>query len=268
MKRFDFLRLLPLYAVCALALVFLVLPLFVIVMTSFTQTEYLAFPPQGLTLHWYARFLSDPSYLQSIWLSVVLAVSSTLTAVALGLPVALVLSRRQSPLNSAIGSLFLSPLVLPTIVIGVAILQFASSLGFARTWLAMYLGHVVLVLPYTVRTALASLSGFQVTLEEAAQDLGASRMETFFLVTLPIIKPGIVAGSLFGLIISWVNVELSIFNSTSSLMPLPVKLFNYVQYAVDPTLAAVSATTIYAAVVIVFVIDRLVGIDRLHTASG
>jgi putative spermidine/putrescine transport system permease protein len=105
-----------------------------------------------------------------------------------------------------------------------------------------------------------------VNLEEAAQDLGASRVQTFFLVTLPIIKPGVIAGALFGLIISWVNVELSIFNSTASLMPLPVKLFNYVQYSIDPMIAAVSAATIYVAVVVVLLIDWVFGIDRINAS--
>lgn len=254
-----------LYGFCLLAVIFLALPLIVIIGVSFSETEYLAFPPQGFTLRWYAQYLQDPSYLKSIWLSANLAIAATACAIVLGLPVALVLTRTRSRANGTIEAIFLSPLVLPTIVSGAALMQLASQAGFARTWFALFAGHTVLVIPYVVRTGLASLNGFQISLEEAAQDLGASRMETFFLVTLPIIKPGIIAGALFGLIISWVNVELSIFNSTSELMPLPVKLFNYVQYAIDPMIAAVSASTIYAAVLIVFVIDRLVGIDRINS---
>src|SRR5207248_9350428 len=93
-------------------------------------------------------------------------------------------------------------------------------------------------------------------------DLGASALEWFFLVTLPLIKAGIVAGSLFAFIISWINVEISIFNTTANLMPIPVKLFNYIQYNVDPMIAAVSATTIYVAVIVVVLIDRTIGIER------
>lgn len=190
---------------------------------------------------------------------------ATATALFLGVPVALVLARSQSRINRIISGLFLSPLVLPTIVIGAALLQFASQIGLARTWFALFIGHTILVIPYIVRTSLASLSGFQINLEQAALDLGANRFSTFFLVTFPIIKSGVIAGALFGLIISWVNVELSIFNSTSSLMPLPVKLFNYIQYAIDPMIAAVSAATIYIAVLIVFLIDWLIGIDKVGT---
>jgi putative spermidine/putrescine transport system permease protein len=255
---------LTLYGFCLIGVIFLVLPLLVIVAVSFTETDYLAFPPQGLTLKWYSQFLHDPSYLHSIALSAFLAAASTATALVLGIPVALVLARSQGKGHGVIAGLFLSPLVLPTIVIGAALLQFASIAGFSRTWFALFAGHTVLVIPYIVRTTLASLTGFQVNLEEAAQDLGASRAQVFFLVTLPIIKPGVIAGALFGLIISWVNVELSVFNSTSTLMPLPVKLFNYVQYAIDPMIAAVSASTIYVAVLIVVLIDWIVGIDRMN----
>jgi putative spermidine/putrescine transport system permease protein len=248
-----------------IAVAYFVLPLAIIVGTSFTKTAFLRFPPDGFTLAWYAKFLGDTSYMQSIGLSATLAASATASAIVLGVPAALVLARGEMPAARLIAALFLSPLILPPIVIGAALLQFASAVGIARTFAALYLGHVVLIIPYVVRTTLASLARFDRSLEEAAQDLGASGPETFFLVTLPLIKPGIVAGALFAFIISWINVEISIFNTTASLMPIPVKLFNYIQYNVDPMIAAVSATTIYVAVVVVVLLDRIVGIERAST---
>jgi putative spermidine/putrescine transport system permease protein len=248
-----------------IAVIYFLLPLVIIVGTSFTTTAFLRFPPEGFTLAWYAKFLNDQSYLQSMGLSALLAASATATAAVLGVPVALVLSRGEVPAAQATGALFLSPLILPPIVIGAALLQFATVVGIARTFWALFFGHVVLIIPYIVRTALAALARFNLSLEEAAQDLGASAPETFFLVTLPLIKPGIIAGALFAFIISWINVEISIFNTTASLMPIPVKLFNYIQYNVDPMIAAVSATTIYIAVIMVILIDRVIGIERAAT---
>lgn len=245
------------------ALVFMALPLVVIISASFTETEYLAFPPHGFTLRWYGAFLGDPSYIHSIVLSASLAVSATIGATVLGVPAALVLSRTWFPGAKAIAALFLSPLILPVIVIGVAILQYATALGFARTFLALLVGHIVIVMPYIVRTTLASLSGFDTAQEEAAQDLGASAGEAFFLVTLPQIKPGLIAGCIFAFIISWINVELSVFNTTANLLPIPVKLFNYIQYNFDPMIAAVSAATIYVSIVIVVVVDWTIGIDKV-----
>lgn len=242
--------------------VYLLLPLSIIVGTSFTTTEFLKFPPEGFTLNWYAKFLGDASYLHSLGLSALLALSATITAVILGVPVALVLSRSDLPGSTFISAIFLSPLILPPIVIGAALLQFATTVGIARTFWALFVGHVVLIIPYIIRTTLTSLARFNLSLEEAALDLGASRFETFRLITLPLIKPGVFAGSLFALIMSWINVEISIFNTTASLMPIPVKLFNYIQYNVDPMIAAVSATTVYVAVIVVILLDRTIGIER------
>lgn len=250
---------------CGLA--FLTIPLAIIVAVSFTDTDYLSFPPQGFTLRWYERFLADTSYLDAIMLSTSLAVGSTLIAILIGVPAALAITRSDLPGMKTVNAIFLAPLILPTIVIGAALLQYASMLGFARSFTALLVGHVVIVAPYILRTVLASLARFDQTLEEASMDLGASGLSTFFLVTLPIIKPGLVAGALFALIISWINVELSIFNTTASLMPIPVKLFNYVQYAIDPMVAAISAATIYVAIVAVILLDIFVGMDRVANPS-
>ncbi|MGX1787129.1 ABC transporter permease [Bosea sp. NPDC055332] len=244
-------------------LAFLTIPLAIIIAVSFTETEYLTFPPQGFTLRWYRQFLADTSYLDSIGLSASIALASTAIALLIGVPTALAITRSKLPGMKLVSTIFLAPLILPTIVIGAALLQYASMLGFARSYAALLAGHVLIVVPYILRTVLASLARFDQTLEEASLDLGASPVSTFFLVTLPIIKPGLVAGGLFALIISWINVELSIFNATASLMPIPVKLFNYVQYAIDPMVAAISAGTIYVAIVAVILLDVFVGIDRV-----
>ena len=249
------------------ALLYLVSPLAVVIAVSVTETRYLKFPPQGFTLKWYGEFLKDPSYLEAFWLSAQLGVVSTVLALLLGVTAALVIARKQFPGRQTISAIFLSPLILPSIVIGVAILQYASLLGFARTFFALVVGHVVLIMPYVMRTTLASLAGINVTIEEAAQDLGATSQQTFFLITLPQIKPGVIAGALFAFIISWINVEVSVFNSTAAQMTLPVKIFNYVQFNVDPILAAVSSITIFVAVIAVVLLDLVVGVEKFTTGA-
>ena len=238
-------------AVSWLVIVYLALPLIVVVAISFTTTEYLKFPPSGFTLRWYWQVFIDPTFIEAFILSGELAAAATAIALVLGISAAVVLARKDFRGRRALSTAFLSPLVLPTIVLGAAILQYASTFGFARSFAALLVGHVVLVTPYVIRTALASLSGMDLSLEEAAQDLGATPAQTFFLVTLPQIKPGILAGALFAFINSWINVEVSIFNSTAQLVTIPVKLFNYIQFNIDPRLAAVSAATIYFAIVVV-----------------
>jgi putative spermidine/putrescine transport system permease protein len=248
-------------------LVYLVLPLIVIISVSFSETSYIVFPPRGFTLKWYEQFLQDSSYIEAFQVSIELAVLSTLIAVLLATPAALIMARKVFSGRALISMLFLSPLVLPNIVIGIAILQYANSLGFARTFWALLVGHVVIVMPYVLRTTLASLVGMDETIEEAAQDLGASSLETFFLVTLPQIKPGIIAGALFAFIISWINIEVTIFNSTGTLTTLPVKILYYVENIGDPTVAAVSAVTVYFAVIVVIVVDMTIGLQKV-TNSG
>lgn len=245
-----------------IVIIYLALPLIVVIAISFTATEYLRFPPQGFTFRWYWKVVSDPTFVEAFVLSGQLAAAATAMALLLGIPAALVFARNRFPGSRALSAAFLSPLVLPTIVLGAAVLQYASALGFARSFWALFVGHVVLITPYVIRTSLASLSGMETAMEEAAQDLGANATETFFLVTLPQIKPGVIAGALFAFINSWINVEVSIFNSTAQLVTLPVKLFNYIQFNIDPTLAAVSATTIYAAILVVVAIDLAVGIEK------
>lgn len=246
---------------------FLVVPLVVVIGVSVTETEFLKFPPEGFTLKWYTALLGDRSYLDSFWLSAELAIASTAAALLLGVPAALVIARKRFPGAQAINAMFLSPLVLPNIVIGVAVLQYASQMGFARGFFALLIGHIVIVVPYVMRTSLASLAGLETSYEEAAQDLGATAIATFFLVTLPQIKPGVIAGSLFAFIISWINVEVSIFNSTPLQVTLPVKIFNYVQFTVDPLIAAVSAVTIYVAILAVVLLDAVIGVEKAATGT-
>lgn len=247
-------------------LIYLQLPLLAIISVSFSDTAYIEFPPRGFTIKWYTQFLQDPSYVQAFQVSIKLAVLSTVIAVILAIPAALIIARKTFAGRTLVSTLFLSPLVLPNIVIGVAILQYANSLGFARTFSALLIGHIVIVMPYVLRTVLASLSGMDETIEEAAQDLGANSFETFFLITLPQIKPGIIAGAMFAFIISWINIEVTIFNSTGTLTTLPVKILYYVENIGDPTVAAVSAVTVYIAVIVVVVVDLTIGLERATRA--
>lgn len=245
-----------------IGLAFLAIPLLIIIAVSVTETQYLAFPPVGFTLRWYSEFLSDAKYVDSFLRSGVLALAATAGALLLGVPSALVLERSRLPGRRLLSGLFLSPLILPGIVIGAGTLQLASETGWSRSFAALLVGHVVIVTPYIIRTTLAALKDTGTSAEEAARDLGAPAITAFFLVTLPAIKPGLIAGALFAAIISWVNVEVSIFNTTAALMTLPVKLFNDVQFQLGPVISAVSATTIFVAVILVVAIDLLVGLDR------
>ena len=245
-----------------LALVYLLLPIVVLVATSFTATDFLVFPPRGLSLRWYATFVNTPGWLESFRLSLAVAAATTVAVPLIGVPAALVLSRFTFPGQRLFASLFLSPLVLPQVVLGVGLLQYLTLIGLARTFWAILVGHVVLAMPYMIRSVMATLAGVDPALEEAAADLGASPPVTFFTVTLPLIKPGVIAGALFAFVISWTNVEVTMFFTTSLLNPLPVNIMNYIAYNVDPLVAAISATSVYVSLVFLLLIDATVGLDR------
>ncbi|PWC75831.1 ABC transporter permease [Azospirillum sp. TSH64] len=242
---------------------YLVLPLVVIVGASLTATSYLAFPPQGLTLDWYGRMLADTSYVAAFGTSTALALAATAGAVLLALPAALAIARYDFPAKRTLLSLLMSPLVLPHVVLGAALLQYCAALGLMRSFAALLVGHVVIVTPFVLRSVLPQLTPEQRALEEASADLGARPFETFLLVVLPQIRGGLTSGAIFAFISSWINVELSIFNTTAELTTIPVKLFNYVQYTIDPVIAAVSSITIAVAAVTIVLLDLTVGLHVL-----
>lgn len=248
-------------------LAYLVLPLVVILGSSVTASQFLAFPPRGLTLHWYQVMLSDPSYVAAFSTSTLLALAATAAALVLTVPAALAFARYPFPGKRALTAALMAPLVLPHIVLGAALLQFGGYFGLTRSFASLLIGHTVIVSPFVLRSVMSMMTPEQRALEEASYDLGANPWTTFFLVVLPRIRSGIVTGSIFAFISSWINVELSIFNTTADLNTIPVKLFNYVQYTIDPTIAAVSGATIVVAIVVITILDLTIGLDMLSDRS-
>jgi putative spermidine/putrescine transport system permease protein len=245
------------------ALAYLALPLVVLLGSSVTATSYLAFPPRGVTLAWYGKMLDDPTYLSAFATSSLLAAVATLAAVLLAVPAALAIARYRFPGRRLVSETLMSPLILPHVVLGTALLQYGTMIGLTRSFGALLVGHVVIIMPFVLRAVLPQLTEEQRSLEEASADLGAGPLATFFLVTLPQIRSGLASGAMFAFISSWINVELSIFNTTAELTTIPVKLFNYVQYSVDPIIAAVSSITILVAAAAIIILDLTLGLEVL-----
>ena len=249
--------------VAALAVVvFLQVPVVVVVLAAFSTTSYLTIPPQGWTLAWFGKVLSDPTYLSAIRMSLILACGSTAISLALGVAAAYALFRKAVPGSEAITAFLMAPLVLPAVVIGVALLQYFSLTGLRGSLLALLMAHVVITVPYIVRSALASLSGLDLAVEEAARVLGATGFEAFRLVTLPLITPGLVAGGLFAFITSLDNVPVTIFLIGASQTTLPVLIFSSVEMGVDPSVAAVSTLLIVATGLVLLLTERRFGFHR------
>ncbi len=247
---------------CALVFGFLLLPVAVVVLASFSTTAYLTVPPQGVTLRWYGRVLQSADYLSAIGTSLLLAAVATLCALAIGIAASYALVRRVVPGRAAVSAVVMSPLIFPGVVIGVALLQFYAALGVAGSFAGLVMAHVVITVPYVVRTTLASLAGLDAELEDAACTLGADRLTAFRTVTLPLMRPGIAAGALFAFITSFDNVPVSIFLTGVGNTTLPVKIFTAIEFGVDPTVAAVASLLILSTALALILAERWVGFHR------
>jgi putative spermidine/putrescine transport system permease protein len=246
----------------ALVLAFLMLPVAVVVLASFSTTSFLTVPPQGVTLRWYGRLLDSRDYLAAIGTSLTLATAATLCSLAVGTATSYALVRRVLPGKATVAAIVMSPLVFPGVVIGVALLQFYAALGLAGSFAGLLMAHVVITVPYVVRTTLASLHGLDPELEDAACVLGADRLTAFRTVTLPLLRPGLAAGGLFAFITSFDNVPVSIFLTGVTHTTLPVKIFTAIEFGVDPTVAAVSSLLILTTALALVLAERWVGFHR------
>jgi putative spermidine/putrescine transport system permease protein len=246
----------------ALVFGFLMLPVVVVALASFSRTSYLTVPPRGLTLRWFTAVLGDAEYLHAIGFSVLLALVATAGAVAAGVAASFALIRRRIPGAAVISALLNAPLVFPAVVVGVALLQFYAMVRLNGTFVGLALAHMVITLPYVVRAVTASLQGIDPELEHAARVLGASGPVAFFTVTLPLIRPGVAAGALFAFIVSFDNVPVSIFLLGAGQMTLPVKIFSAIEYGVDPSIAAISTLLIVVTGLGLAVAERWIGFHR------
>jgi putative spermidine/putrescine transport system permease protein len=247
---------------------FVLAPIVVVLLASFTAAEYTSFPPEGLSLRWYAEIPRHPEFWESFRVSLLVAAVTGLLATALGTLAALALVRHRFRGRDLAGALFLSPLMLPSLILGAALLQFYTRVGITRTPLALVAGHLVITVPYVVRLVSASLAGLDETLERAALNLGASPWQAFRLVTLPLIAPGVLAGAAFATIVSFDDVSVALFLASPRAVTLPVRIFTYIEQTFDPLVTAVCSVLILLAAAAVVVIERSLGLARLFDADA
>jgi putative spermidine/putrescine transport system permease protein len=246
---------------------FLAFPLIVVLLGGLTTETVLRIPIPGVTLHWFKDALSDPDWTSPLITSTYLAALSAMAASVLGTWAAIAIARGRSRAVAILREATMAPLMLPYIVLGAAILQMSAMAGLMQTFFAMLIGHVVIAIPFAVQSALPLLSAQMRIFEEASADLGAGPLGTVWRITLPLIRRGIVTGAIFAFIFSWTNVEMSMFQTTSDLITLPVKIYNYVQYQVDPLIAAVSGLTILIAALSLVLIDMVFGLALIVTPA-
>jgi putative spermidine/putrescine transport system permease protein len=252
----------------ALFVTFILAPIVVVCAVAFTPEGYLSLPTKGLSLRWFRAILNYPEFLRAFRDSLWLAALSSTFAIGLAVPAALAIARYRFVGREAITALFLSPLMIPHVVLGIAFLRFFSEIGLSGSFLGLILSHIIVVLPFALRLVLAASYGIDQRIEHAAVSLGASSLVTFRRVTLPLIMPGVVSGWVLAFINSFDEVTMTVFIASPSTTTLPVRLFLYIQDNIDPLVCSISATLILMTAVLMIVLDRVFGLDRLFLGNA
>lgn len=230
--------------VVALVLLFLVLPILVIVILSFSSATYLTFPPPAFGIRWYRVYFGSDEWLAATGLSLGVAACVVVLATVLGTLAALGLARLRPALRTAAAALILSPVIVPVIVVAIGIYYAYSRYGLVGTPAGLVLAQTCLAVPFVVTSVTASLAGFDRRLEQASLSLGATPWGTFRQVTLPLIRPGVLVGALFAFITSFDELIVALFLSGSGAVTLPRRMWDDLRFEIDPTIAAVSTLTI------------------------
>lgn len=251
-----------LVALVLMAYAFIFAPLLVVVVVSLNGGTVASFPIESWSFRWYGAAFANASFLNGLWTSTWLAVSCTIVAMPLALMAALALSKVEFAGKSAVEALLMAPLLVPGIVIGIALLMSASLIEVRNAPMRLLAAHVLIALPYCLRTITASLARMDGSLIDCAMSLGASRWRAFIHVTVPLLRPGIMAGMIFAFLQSFGDVPVSLFLTDARNNTLPLAIMAYLEYGVDPSVAAMSSIVTVSSLALAVGLERLVGLRR------
>ena len=235
-------------------MVYLLVPLFFLIMLSFNSSRWLAFPPPGWTLRWFEELFTNSGWIDSIVNSIKIGLAVMVLSLLLGVPTSFALVRGKFPGKTLLNAFFTSPMIVPVIIIAVALYGLALTFGLAGTAVAFIVAHLIVALPFAIICISSSLMSFDESIEKAAIICGASKFGAIWRITIPSIRPGIVAGGLFAFLISWDEVVLAIFMATPSLQTLPVKIWVTLRADLSPVIAAASSLLIVATMAVVLLV--------------
>lgn len=242
---------------------FMLAPILVVCFVAFTPEGYLSFPTDRWSLRWFYAIARYPEFVSAFWRSLWLGAISSAIAVAISVPAALAIARYRFPGREAMTALFMSPLMIPHLVLGIAFLRFFTQIGLGGTFAGLVLSHIVVVLPFALRLTLASAVGLDRSIEHAAVSLGASESTVLRRITLPLVLPGLVSGWALAFINSFDELTMTVFIAAPGTETLPVRMFLYIQDNIDPLVTSVSACVIAVTVVALVILDRAFGLERM-----
>ena len=251
-----------------LFVIFMLAPILVVCFVAFTPEGYLSFPTDRWSLRWFRAIARYPEFVSAFWRSVWLGAASSAIAVLISVPAALAIARYRFPGRETMTTLFMSPLMIPHLVLGIAFLRFFTQIGLGGTFMGLVLAHIVIVLPFALRLTLASAVGLDRSIEHAAVSLGASDATVLRRVTLPLVLPGLISGWALAFINSFDEVTTTVFIAAPATVTMPVRMFLYIQDNIDPLVTSVSACVIAITVVALLVLDRFFGLERLLVGTN
>ncbi|WP_341862154.1 ABC transporter permease [Gymnodinialimonas sp. 57CJ19] len=243
-----------------LVYIFLLGPLIIIFGASVSDTTFLAFPPQGLTLHWFENIWEISAFRRTIVTSLQVAFLGTFFALLIGIPAAYALNRHRIYLPGWLSTLFVLPILVPEIVIGFSLLRSVNVGLGAPVFVSLLIGHTLLVLPYVVRVISASLASFDFSIEEAAISLGSLPVKSFFTIVLPNIRAGVIAAFILAFITSINDVSVSLFLTGPGISTLPIQILAHVEQFFDPTVASVSVLLMGLTIIVMVIVERTLGL--------
>jgi putative spermidine/putrescine transport system permease protein len=253
----------------AAALLCLLAPLALVVWLSFFKSEIPSIPPSGYTLAWYGRALANKQFTGGFWLSLEVALLATLVGLVMSIPASLALHRRRIPFSGAILQFLMSPMIVPAIVIGAGLyvaliqLEIATDLPLVGSTIGLGAGHLLLTVPWCLRLLLANIGSVDKAVEEAAASLGAKPFVVLGKVTLPLMWPGVVAAALFSFVVSFGNLEISLFLVAPGQITLPISILQYLEWRIDPSVAAISVLQILMVTAGLLLTDRFVPLTKV-----
>nr|WP_088188572.1 ABC transporter permease [Desulfosporosinus sp. FKA] len=245
-----------------LVYVFLCAPLLIIGATAFDSGNIMSFPPKGFSFRWFAMVFQSETFMTTLGISFQVAVLATLIALIIGIPAAYALSRKNYRGKNIVQNIFISPIIVPGVVLGFAFFRFLIIKLQFGVFLSLLIGHVIIVIPYIIRVIGSSLDNLDFSIEEAAVSLGATKVRAFFLIVLPNITSGVIAAFMLAFINSFNNVPVSLFLTGPGVSTLPISMMSYVEYNYDPAISALSVILMAITVLIMFVIEKTLGLNH------
>jgi len=247
-----------------LTIAFILAPLVIATVIGFSSSPFLTFPPPGFSLQWFRRFLGDPEFIASLRNSLVIAGLVTVLGTVVGVLAAYGLDRLpRGPVKAVISGLVLSPLVLPIIVLALALFLFLANVDLLGTFTGIVVAHLLIAVPLVTNMVSAGLSTLNPSVTEAAASLGAGPWRNFGLVVLPQVASAIVGAAVLAFLFSFNDVTFIAFIGGADVQTLPLKLFAYIRYQLNPLIGAVSTLFVFSTLIVIVTFDRIVGFDKL-----